>query len=349
MKLYNRNGILYIYANGIRKSSGLKDTKENRKLLENHYKNDEFYKKFDVKIKAKTVIDFCEEVLEEKEKKLQPTTIITYNSLFRTWIIPFFNKKYTHEITPFILKNWYSTFKDKATLNTCVSAILRPAFENAIIEGYIKTSPFIVTFPSIKSNYQMKPFNLKEIELLLNNCDGWFRNFLGIAFFTGARTGEVLGLEWKDISFIDNTICISRTRTLGMTKKPKTKSSIRTIDMIAQCEFYLKEQRKITGLSENIFISPRKKNDKIYNSTSLFNMWNELLKKCCLEYRSIYQTRHSFASNMLSNKEDIFWVSQMLGHKNINITSEKYSMYIRSTKERKTTFLDDNYLSFAQN
>ena len=72
MKLYNRNGILYIYINGIRKSSGLKDTKENRKLLENHHKRDEFYEKFNVQTKSKTVIDFCNEVLEEKEKLLEP-------------------------------------------------------------------------------------------------------------------------------------------------------------------------------------------------------------------------------------------------------------------------------------
>ncbi|MFW3380098.1 tyrosine-type recombinase/integrase [Aliarcobacter butzleri] len=349
MKLYNRNGVLYIYSNGIRKSTGLKDTKENRKLLENHYKNDEFYKKFDVKTKGKTVIDFCLEVLEEKEKKLQPTTMKAYNSLFSSRIIPFFDKKYPHEITPLMLKNWYSTFNDKATLNTCVNGILKLAFENAIIEGYIKSSPFIVTFPTIKSDYQMKPFNLKEIEILLNNCDGWFRNFLGIAFFTGARTGEILALEWKDINFVDNTISISKTRTMGLTKKPKTKSSYRTIDIIAQCEIYLKAQRKITGLGESLFVLKNHKNRKFHNSASLSLYWENLLKKCDLEYRSIYQTRHSFASNMLSNKEDIFWVSQMLGHKNTNTTAEKYSKYIRSTKERKTTFLDENYLSFAQN
>ena len=57
MKLYNRNGILYIYLNGVRKSSGLKDTKENRKLLENHHKRDEFYKKFDVNTIG--VLNFC--------------------------------------------------------------------------------------------------------------------------------------------------------------------------------------------------------------------------------------------------------------------------------------------------
>ena len=47
-----------------------------------------------------------------------------------------------------------------------------------------------------------------------------------------------------------------------------------------------------------------------------------------LEHRRIYQTRHSFASNMLSNKEDLNWVSQTLGHKNPGITQQKYFKYI---------------------
>ena len=39
MRLYNRNGILYIDINGKRTSSKLQDTPTNRKLLENQYKN----------------------------------------------------------------------------------------------------------------------------------------------------------------------------------------------------------------------------------------------------------------------------------------------------------------------
>lgn len=348
MKLYSRNGILYIYLNGLRKSTKLQNTKANRKLIENYYKNDEFFKKFDVKTKGKTVINFCEEILIEKGEKLEPTTIKAYNSLFLSRIIPFFTKKYPHDITPLMLKNWYSTFKDKSTLNSCVNGILKPAFENAIIEGYIKNSPFIVSFPSLKSDYEMKPFTLDEMELLLNNCDNWFRNFLGIAFFTGARTGEILALEWEDISFNDNTISISKTRTAGITKQPKTKQSNRTIDMLSQCEYFLRQQKKITGLSKNVFLSQVKFGQKMRGSLSLYNIWKNLLKNCNLKYRSIYQTRHSFASNMLSNKEDIFWVSKMLGHKNTNTTIEKYSKYIRRVKEKKTTFLDNSNLSFAQ-
>ncbi|MFY9105743.1 hypothetical protein OZY38_10855 [Aliarcobacter cryaerophilus] len=61
MRLYNRNGILYIDINGKRTSSKLQDNPTNRKLLENQYKNTEFFKKFNVKTKGKTVLEFCRE------------------------------------------------------------------------------------------------------------------------------------------------------------------------------------------------------------------------------------------------------------------------------------------------
>ncbi len=349
MKLYNRNGTLYIYLNGVRKSSGLEDTPQNRKLLLNHHKNDGFYKKFDVKTNSKTIVEFCNEVLEEKEKRLQPTTMKQYYSLLRARIIPFFNKKYPQEITPLILKNWYYTFLDRHTLNACVNSILKPAFELAIIEEDIKTTPFIVRFPTLKSNYEIEPFNLEEIKIILDNADGWLKNFLGIAFFTGARTGEILALEWNDIDFENHTISITKTRTNGLTKIPKTKSSIRKIDILSQCLPFLKNQQKINGLNSNVFTSSRKNVGNVYGSCSMRPKWLKLLKTCNLKYRNIYQTRHSFASNMLSNGEELFWVSQMLGHKNPNITLEKYSKYVKSNREKKTTFLDEQMYTFVQN
>ena len=52
---------------------------------------------------------------------------------------------------------------------------------------------------------------------------------------------------------------------------------------------------------------------------------------------------------MLSNKENIFWVSKMLGHKNPNITLEKYSKYIKSNRTKKTTFMDTENYVLVQN
>jgi len=267
---------------------------------------------------------------------------------YKMHVLPFIANKYPSQITPKDVKEWYLTIKTIGTLSVCVNSILKPAFENAIIEGCVQTSPFIVRFPTLKSNYEMNPFNLQEIQLLLDNAEGWFKNFLGIAFFTGMRTGGILALEWKDINFEDSLISVNKTRTAGITKNPKTKSSIREIDMLSQAEIFLKSQQKISGLRQNLFNAERRAG-KLFGSSATFFKWEKLLKKCGLKYRNIYQTGHSFASNMLSNKEDIFWVSKMLGHKNPNTTLGKYSKYIKRDGQKKVTFLDrENYL-LAQN
>ena len=69
-------------------------------------------------------------------------------------------------------------------------------------------------------------------------------------------------------------------------------------------------------------------------------MLSQVLKELDLTYRSIYQCRHSFASNMLSNGENSLWVSQMLGHKSLSTTLTKYSKYLSINSTRKLTYLD---------
>lgn len=62
--------------------------------------------------------------------------------------------------------------------------------------------------------------------------------------------------------------------------------------------------------------------------------WKKTLKACEIDYRTIYQTRHSFATMMLENGEDILWLSNMLGHTDSSMTLSKYTHYIKK-KERK--------------
>lgn len=337
MTFYNREGMLYARINGKRISTKLKYSKENIKLFTSYSKNDEFFSKFNVdNINIPTVIELCEEVLEEKEAQLKPTSMCMYRSMFKTYIVPYFNKR-IDEIEPLDIDKWYKNFTNKSGIITSES-VLKPAFEKAILRKYITTSPFVITKPRIKSDYKINPFTLKEIELLLYNTKGWFKNFIGLCFFTGARTGEILALKWCDINFNNYTIDINKTQTNGFTQSPKTESSIRIIDMLPQSEDFLKNQRKETGLREYVFLP---KGKKICTSSYLTPTWNNLLIQVGLEHRGIYQTRHSFASNMLSNKEDLNWVSQTLGHKNPGITQQKYFKYIPVKRnERKNTFLD---------
>ncbi|MEA1972866.1 MAG: tyrosine-type recombinase/integrase [Candidatus Cloacimonadota bacterium] len=60
-----------------------------------------------------------------------------------------------------------------------------------------------------------------------------------------------------------------------------------------------------------------------------------------LEYRPIYHTRHTFATVMIENNEDILWVSNMLGHVNSTMTLSKYARYIKRANKERAVFLKD--------
>lgn len=345
MTFYSRKGILYARINGNRVSTKLKDTRQNRKLFESYANNDEFFKKFDIDDYIPTILELCEEVLLEKESTLKGTSLRAYLSLYNSRIEPYFQDKLITEFKPKHVDIWYKTFKDLRTIITC-EAILKPAFEKAILREYIETSPFIIKRPKTFSEYKIMPFTISEIKSILDNAPKRIKNLIGVAFYTGMRTGEVIGLKWKDIDFRQGTISVNRTITAGYEQTPKTASSLRVIDLISQCETYLKEQRKITGLNEYVFLNS---NFMPYASSSSLNYtWKKLLEKCKLEYRSIYQLRHSFASNMLSNGENELWVSNMMGHKSSETTRSKYSKYLKIQRGRKTTFLDELDTKTAQ-
>jgi integrase len=51
-------------------------------------------------------------------------------------------------------------------------------------------------------------------------------------------------------------------------------------------------------------------------------------KKAELRIRTMYQTRHTFATLMLSAGENPNWISRTMGHTSIEMLFKKYSGYI---------------------
>lgn len=53
-----------------------------------------------------------------------------------------------------------------------------------------------------------------------------------------------------------------------------------------------------------------------------------ILKKAGVRYRNAYQTRHTYASMMLSQGENIMWVSKQLGHVDVEMVMKTYGRWI---------------------
>lgn len=225
MTFYNRSGMLYARINGKRVSTKLEYSKENIKLFKSYAKNDEFFKKFDVMQNIPTVIDLCKEVLEDKKDTLKRTSYTSYLSMMDSRIIPFFNKRKVTDIKPLHILEFYKTFTDRSTLVTC-QAILRPAFEKAVLCEIINQTPMRISKPKFKdSGYKINPFTKEELQKILDYNDDRLGNFVAISCFTGLRTGEMLGLRWCDVDLKNMTISINQQFTRCFLQTPKTKKS----------------------------------------------------------------------------------------------------------------------------
>jgi integrase len=257
--------------------------------------------------------------------------------------LPYFKGKRLDEIKPSHISLWQNkmlSFGLKPKRVKDIRIVLSVILEDAVCDEIINSNPVRkVTKLPMQPPPQINPFCLDEIKAILHHATGQFKNFFAVAFFTGMRTGEIIGLKWEDIDFNQNEISIRRTINKGMETTPKTIGSVRTIEILPTLLKFLKNQHSLTGDKNSyVFLNG---NDKNYFDSNKIRdySWKTTLINAGVEYRTIYNTRHTFASLMISKGEDVLWVSHMLGHSSTEMTLRKYTKYIKNEKKKRATFL----------
>ncbi|WP_306461060.1 tyrosine-type recombinase/integrase [Arcobacter venerupis] len=86
---------------------------------------------------------------------------------------------------------------------------------------------------------------------------------------------------------------------------------------------------KWIGTSQRIYLFPKPYTDSPYSDsrTIVDKYYKPLLKRLSLEYRVLYNTRHSFTSVAVENKIPISTVSKCLGHSVLSTTERFYLQF----------------------
>lgn len=355
-KLYARGNKLWVRfsldGEVIKRSLNIEDNKVNRKLANTQIvpqliikiNSGEFFEKD--KQTVPTVDEFAKISFKLHEEHRKSSTLDRMYSNYNKHIVPYFKNKKLTAIKPSDISLWQNKLLNEFNLKPKrvkdIRTVLSVIFEDALHDEIILFNPArrASKLPT-QAPPQIVPFSLYEIKLILESADEQFKNFFAVAFFTGARTGEIIGLKWEDIDFKKDSISIKRTVGKGLISTPKTQESNRTIEMLTVLKPYLKEQFKRTG-KEDSFIFLNRNNTHYYDSNKIRDYsWKKTLERADIKYRTLYNTRHSFASLMISRGEDILWVSHMLGHTNTEMTLRKYAKYIKDNTKKRATFLDN--------
>jgi len=332
-----------------RKSLRLENSKENWKKAElkraNYLlkqKNSEFIEK-----KIPTLDEYMVTSFKMNEGTRKPTTQNDYRIAYNKHISPVLGHKQLDTIKISDIKKWQSDLSKKIAPRTVrnTRAVLSTILKDALADEIIDKNPLSGVRTVKVSKTAITPFNMDEMKLILENSKGQDRNFFALGFFSGMRSGEMVGLKWSDIDFFKHEIDISRSRKMGVDGAPKNESSERIIDILDSLIPFLKNQFELTGKYES-YVFLNKQNNPIYDIKRIReNGWKKTLKACEIEYRTIYQTRHSFATMMLENGEDILWVSNMLGHTDSSMTLSKYAHYVKKKDKKRGEFLNKEFSS----
>jgi integrase len=211
-----------------------------------------------------------------------------------------------------------------------IVAALRSALSEAVESNIIAANPAVKLGKFYKEakdfHEEIDPFTSAEVSLLLQATreHHGFENYVLLLtlFHCGLRAGEAAGLHWSDLDVRNKALLIRRQFTRGKSAKTKTRKK-RSVDIstVILSELQaLKKQRQTAYLAkgkneihESIFLGPGqiiweegKPVGREEGQPLDMNNWrNRIYWKACdtakIRRRRLHDTRHSFASLLLSN------------------------------------------------
>tara|TARA_R110002167_G_scaffold12129_8_gene52011 strand:+ start:556 stop:1641 length:1086 start_codon:yes stop_codon:yes gene_type:complete len=261
--------------------------------------------------------------------KLEASTLRGYNSSIKYHLNPNFGHLYLSELTVPIVNDWISSLDIQTKTINNILTPLRMSYKWAFNTEIITKNPFnhIDNLP-IKTR-EPQPFNENEIEKILNQLTGMEKNLIQTAFWTGMRTSELIGLRWEDIDFHKKKLFVQNVIVRGNTKGPKTEAGKRTIKLNDGSLEALSAQKAFKSNSSNLVFTDPKSADKALDDQKIRKrIWTPALQRAGISYREPYQTRHTFASIMLSNGENPLLISKQMGHSKVSQTFNSYARWI---------------------
>lgn len=291
-----------------------------------------------------TVGKLLREQLAIAKRTLSPSTYRGYQQVYDSHLEKQWDKTLITDLTPPALRSWIATLDCKIKTLRNILTPLRNAIEQAINDDVIEYNPLdrvklkkLLPKEAQKSDYDVDPFDMDEITAILAACEGQERNVWQHAFGSGMRTSEFIALTWADLDWVHFKSAVNKAHVEGVTKDyPKTEAGKRKVDMTRGAHDALIAQQQFTKMAGGlVFLDPRY-GEGWADDHALKKRWMIILRKAGVRYRNPYQTRHTFASTLLSAGANPLYVAKQMGHKNVEMINRTYGRWIEQGNNLET-------------
>jgi integrase len=260
------------------------------------------------------------------EISVKPSTLSSYRDIIKRLLKVAFGNYNLSDITTGNLQTFIADRKKTVSAKTVCNEIvvIKEMFKHAYRWGYLKNNPaeYIerpkITKPEIEI---LKP---EEVDKFLSKTDDHYRIAFFTDVFTGLRAGELWGLKWIDIDWNSKQIHVRRSLWKGQFQTPKSKYSIRKVDMPDSLIQELKRWKLACPVNEYDVVFPSPEGKLSQHDNVVKRYFNRALREAGLRQVSFHSLRHTNASMRIASGQNIKYIQTQLGHASINITLDIY-------------------------
>lgn len=310
-----------------------------------------------------TVSELVEEYLEAKRVDVRATTLDKSRRILQNAVCPLLGPVRLHRLTVQALQKWKADLSEKDLSDTTrknyykeLNALLRYAVRCGKLDsnplervGNFKDRDF--EKPKDKLRYYTKEQYLLYAAQARKNAqeggkdDGWgIYTFFSVAFYTGARKGEINALRWSDVDGDALHIRRSVSQKLkggDVFTPPKNKSSFRDVLIPAPLMQILKEQRERAraskGFSEDDLICGGK---RPLRDTVIENANKAFAEAAGLPHIRIHDFRHTHATLLINHGINVQEIARRLGHSDVKMTWNTYAHLYPQEEQRALEILN---------
>jgi integrase len=170
--------------------------------------------------------------------------------------------------------------------------------------------------------------------------DQKYRTFFLLAIFSGARQGELFGLKWTDIDWFNNQIHIQRTFNEGAWYKPKSRASNRKIDLGPAMMSSLRKWKVACSINELDLVFPNEAGNPINHGNMLRRHFYPALETAACSKIRFHDLRHTYASLLIEQGENIKYIQNQLGHASPMVTLSVYAHLMKSVNQEAACKLE---------
>lgn len=181
-----------------------------------------------------TFAEFAKRWEADVVSQFKPSTASNYRMHIRRHLVPFFGKEQVKDIGPEMVQRFVARQKSapKTVRNLCIT--LQSMWRSARAQRYVAHDIFDgVVLPKARHT-QRYFFAAEDVQKIISAAKEPFRTWCGLAAETGLRAGELCGLTIDDIDLQRRILQVRQSAWRGKLGDPKTKESIRVVELSPQ-------------------------------------------------------------------------------------------------------------------